>query len=85
MRYLIIGALGFIGFVSIVSVNAWQDASILPEQCSMPPDVLAQDGDVVTTDKWNQTMCYIKHIFAVVQDWPRGMTPGLSSVANTIA
>jgi hypothetical protein len=38
-------------------------------------NVMANDGDVVTTQKWNQMNCLHMQIWLSLFDWPRGKTP----------
>lgn len=38
-------------------------------------NMYAQDGDVVTTNKWNCAMAKIKLLANVIYDWPQVRTP----------
>ena len=53
---------------------AWKDLRTVT--CPDPGDGMqvAENGDVVTTDHWNQTWCSINDIYGIVNDWPRFKT-----------
>lgn len=90
-KYIIAMILGFVLFMSVSagSVYAWTSVDTgntaeLDTQNRGDLSLYADDGDVVTTDKWNQTINDLKYIFSLVFDWPRTKTPFFATVANTI-
>ncbi len=75
MRFIALGALLITTVLGVVTVNAtWQSANSFA-WCGTDLDMFAQDGDVVTTDKWNQSFCYVRGVYSALVDWPSGNNP----------
>ncbi|HRI35889.1 MAG TPA: hypothetical protein PK765_02210 [bacterium] len=66
------------------AINFWNNCGTTNKE------IWAQDGDVLTTTKWNQALCTYFFNFAMWGDWPRGKTPAtwsnghIGAAENTI-
>lgn len=72
----------FISASLTVSTYAWKDPATLTPSCDVNRNILAENGDVVTTDKWNQMVCYIKILWSKLEDWPYHITYFIGTGVN---
>lgn len=70
---IILGSVGVMGLFS--SVHAWTAINGASSTSATDLNLYAGNGDVVTTDKWNQLVSYIKFLYGTLADWPRNKTP----------
>lgn len=83
MRFIALGALLITTVLGVATtVNAWQPAASFAS-CWTDLNVFADNGDVVTTDKWNQSFCYLRSVYEALVDWPVGKTPFIAFDTNS--